>query len=497
MRSFHNNILSLCSLLLLLVSCSLSEQKATPLNTEVSICPDYKEVTMPCNIAPPTFSLEEKDMLSDAQAIFSSGKELVIVGNDGDAGFCIDIDDWHKLVGASDEVSVRIQGKDDGGNWVEYNKFYIYISKDSIDPYLAYRLIEPGYEQWNEMGIYQRNLESYEEEAILTNKQTNGGCMNCHSFCQYDPNKMMFHLRMDYAGTYISDLKENGTAGTNFNHITPSPSFVYPSWHPSGNFIAFSNNQTKQLFHTTDVNRIEVFDYSSDVIVYDVKSQEVITCPLLSSKDAFETFPSWSPDGKKLYFCSADSVLMPDDYDKLYYSLCSISFDPSSRTFGEKVDTLYHGGELIKEPGLTQGGSVSFPRVSPNGKYLIFTRSEYGNFSIWHKKAELAMIKLGTDNSVATCIDMKELGTRNSYHSWSSNSRWLVYSSRRNDGLYTRPYIVHIDENGSYTKPFILPEVKADYYLHLMKSYNIPEFIKGKVNINRDALINQFQSQSN
>lgn len=303
--------------------------------------------------------------------------------------------------------------------------------------------------------------------------------MNCHSFCQYNPSQMLFHLRADYAGTYIS----NGTKPSTFTHLTPSPSFVYPSWHPSGKFVAFSQNNTKQLFHTTDINRIEVFDYSSDVVVYDIESQQTLTTPLLTASSAFETFPSWSPDGKTLYFCSADSVNMPDEYEKVHYSLCSISFDPDSHSFGETVDTLYKGGELKAGNGTAQVGSVSFPRISPDNKYLIFTLSKYGNFSIWHKDAKLMMLDMSNCSGKNVPRELSELGIRNSYHSWSSNSHWLIFSSRRDDGLYTRPYITHIDTKGNFTKPFALPQSDASFYDRLMKSFNIPEFIKGKVEI--------------
>lgn len=459
-------------------SCSLNRQEAKPLHQAASISPDYTNVTMPTNIAPPTFALADSHMLNQAQAVFTAGSLSVVVGNDGDDGFCIDIDDWNALKQASTTINVLIQGKKND-EWVEYDSFQINISSDSIDNHLAYRLIEPGYEVWHEMGIYQRNLETYDEEPIITNKQTNGGCMNCHSFCQYNPSKMLFHLRADYAGTYIS----NGRQPSAFTHLKPSPSFVYPSWHPSGKFVAFSQNNTKQLFHTTDLNRIEVFDYSSDIVVYDTETQQTFSTPLLASSSAFETFPSWSPDGKTLYFCSADSVNMPDEYKKVHYSLCSISFNTDSHSFGETVDTLYKGGKLKVRNEIVQGGSVSFPRISPDNKYLIFTLSEYGNFSIWHKDAKLMMLDMNKQDDKNVSRELGELGVRNSYHSWSSNSRWLIFSSRRDNGLYTRPYITHVDADGNFTKPFALPQRDAAYYDRLMKSFNIPEFIKGKVEI--------------
>ena len=140
------------------------------------------------------------------------------------------------------------------------------------------------------------------------------------------------------------------------------------------------------MFHTTDRNRIEVFDFRSDVIVYDTQSGNVLTCPQLHSPLTFETFPSWSADGKSLYYCTADSVEIPADYDKVHYSLCRISFDESTGKFGEKPDTLYSAHVL--------GGSISFPRESPDGKWVMYTHHEYGNFSIWHKDADLYMVNL-------------------------------------------------------------------------------------------------------
>ena len=73
-----------------------------------------------------------------------------------------------------------------------------------------------------------------------------------------------------------------------------------------------------------------------------------------------------------------------------------------------------------------------------------------------------------------------------SYHSWSSNSRWIVFSSRRDDGLFTRLYIAHIDADGVAGKPFMLPQRDPQqYYADLFRSYNVPEFITGPVRFDR------------
>ena len=70
-----------------------------------------------------------------------------------------------------------------------------------------------------------------------------------------------------------------------------------------------------------------------------------------------------------------------------------------------------------------------------------------------------------------------------SFHNWSSNGRWLVVSSRRDDGNFTRPFFAHVDAEGHATKPFELPTDDPNYHREFMKSYNVPEFMRGAVTI--------------
>lgn len=295
--------------------------------------------------------------------------------------------------------------------------------------------------------------------------------MNCHSFCMQNPEKMLFHMRATYPGTMLVDGNKIEKLNTKTDQTLSS--LVYPSWHPSGKYVAFSVNSTKQAFHLNHKNRIEVFDEASDVVVYDTEKHEIVTSSLLSSKEAFETFPTFSPDGKTLFFCTATACPMPASYDEVKYSLCSLSFDPATRRFGTQADTLYQAA---------QGGkSVSFPRVSPDGRYLVYTLSAFGNFSIWHKDADLYQVDLATGEN--SPIDPWNSPDVESYHSWSSNSRWVVFSSRRMDGLYTRPFIGYLSADGKAGKPFLLPQKDPYHYDRLMKSYNIPEFITGKVKV--------------
>lgn len=459
------------SILALCASCAPVEQSADLLHVPAPVWPDYADVVLPANLAPVRFALADSCQLTSAQAIFTSGDRKQIVKAD-DGEFAIAPKDWETLKQPGQAVSVRIQGKLQE-HWVEYEPFTLIVSADSIDPYLCYRLIEPGYEVWNKMGIFQRCLENYDEVAVLTNDQTNGGCMNCHSFNQRDPEQMLFHLRKELGGTYVI----RGEEIEKLNTKTPETisALVYPYWHPSGRYVAFSTNDTQQASHSTDPNRIEVFDNRSDVVVYDVERHEIFSCPQLKAEGVFETFPCFSPDGSMLYFCSADSVHVKSAYQDVHYSLCGISFDAESATFGSEVDTLYNAR--------VEGGSVSFPRVSPDGRWLMYTHHGFGNFSIWHKDADLWMVDLKAQSDTVVRFPLTALNSPDvdSYHSWSSTGRWVVFSSRRIDGLYTRLYLAHQDEAGNFSKPVLVPQKDVHYYDRQMKSYNIPELVQGKI----------------
>lgn len=464
----------ICILAAALAACDGSVKIDGTIHEIPAIFPDYTGVTIPPAIAPLNFALTT--LSEEACARFSAGsQEFEIKAKNG--SFEIPQSKWKKLlasaIGKQIEVTILVK---DQNKWMSYTPFTIDVAPDEIDAYLAYRLIEPGYELWNKMGIYQRCLEDYAESAIIENKSTGNNCVNCHSFCMQNPDKMLFHMRETFPGTILVDGDKVEKLNTKTQQTMSS--LVYPSWHPSGKFVAFSVNNTKQAFHLNDKNRVEVYDEASDVVVYDTDKHEIVTASNLFSAEAFETFPTFSPDGKTLYFCTAAARPMPRAYSEVKYNICAVSFDPDTRSFGSKVDTLYKA-EI-------DGKSASFPRVSPDGRYLLYTLSGYGNFSIWHKDADLYLADLSS--GLSRPLDEVNSNDVESYHSWSSNSRWIVFSSRRIDGLYTRPYIAYINKEGKAGKPFLLPQEDARFYSQFMKSYNIPEFITGKVKVRSRVL---------
>jgi len=247
---------------------------------------------------------------------------------------------------------------------------------------------------------------------------------------------------------------------------------VYPRWHPSGRFVVFSSNKIIQRFHAADNKKVEVSDLESSLVIYDVGKNEIMNIELANKDKFMDTYPEWSADGKYLYFCRAAQIGQEYDYKQIKYNLFRVSFDSDRRSFGE-AELVYDASGINK--------SVAFPRISPDGRFLVLTVFDYGCFPIWHKEADLYSIDLA--NRKTSRLDLNSEYT-DSYHSWSSNSKWLVFSSKRGDGLTARPYISYIEETGISEKPFILPQKDPEFYSRFLKSFNIPEFSTVEIDLN-------------
>ncbi len=468
---------SLLCVALAFTSCSSWEEPAGVSEQIPAIFPDYADVTVPCNIAPLNFMVEGAGkiqavlMLEGSELMRASGKEGVIE---------FPMKKWQTVLSEAKgrDLAVLVSlWSPEYPEGMSYSPFYIHVAEEQIDGWVAYRLIEPGYVGWRQLGLYQRELSSFHESAIITNRKTTTTCLNCHEFPSYSPESMMFHARGANGGTIVYD--EGKLQKIDFTTIGLKKNVTYPSWHPQGRYIAFSANFTRQIFYVEGRQQVEVFDTSSDLLVYDVKTGEAVTDPRFATPESLETFPTWSPDGKYLYFAShsADSVVttfFPD----MQYDLLRVAFDAESKTFGQEVDTLYNARVM--------GGSVSHPRVSPDGRYLVYTLSDYGTFPIRHDEADLKMLDLETMEHVDISM-WNDPESADSYHVWSSNGRWMVFGSRRLDGRYTRLFIAYLDKEGRPCKPFLLPQEDPRHNVWRLRSYNKPELINGKVSLPRNA----------
>ncbi len=353
--------------LFLFSSCKKDHQQIIQVDSYPSISPDYVNVTIPYNIAPLNFRVREE---CDRIEVLFSGKEksFTVAGKNK---INIPQKKWKMLLdeqkGDSVFVTVSIITN---GERRKHKPFSLFISADKIDPYLSYRLIEPGYEVYYKLQICQRNLESFDEKVIVDNHLIDGGCINCHTFNMQDPSRSFFHLRHNQGGTMIQENGRFRKINTSTDS-TISPG-VYGNWHPGGRYIAFSTNVIIPEFHSINNLRLEVYDTISDVIVLDLEKNEILRSRLLSDSNSFETFPAFSADGSRLFFCSARAVKMPENYRMVRYSLCSIGFDPVTGSFSASIDTLVSSA--------ITGKTISEPKPSPDGKYILYTSFDYGNF---------------------------------------------------------------------------------------------------------------------
>ena len=446
----------LSALMLLLLSCT-----PTPVDVQKSselppIYPDYCDVTIPVNIAPLNFLLR-----TDCEAIEVKAGSLILNTRGNEASF--DIDDWKELMqqSADQEIEVTITALIDG-TWTQYAPFHWRVVSDKVDPYLTYRLIEPDYEIWNNVQIQQRCVENFDVNALGHYEQLENRCMNCHTFANQDPQLSMMYVRGPGGGAILNQQGQLSKLNI--------PGSVYFGFSPSGRYITFSTQKIIPAFHSMPSKRLEVYDAESNVYVADMQEHRIISSPLLSDSLKFETFPTFSPDGKYIYYCAADSVSLPSDIKNLQYRLVRIPFDEKAGTIGTEVESWNVEGEK---------SSVCHPRISPDGRYLLYTVADYGTFPIWHPEADLQLMNLQT--GAIDTLAIVNSGKSDTYHSWSSNSRWFVFASKRDDGLYGKPYFCYIDKEGKAHKPFCLPQEHPTFYDNNLKSFNAPELGKGKV----------------
>ncbi|MBR4898081.1 MAG: PD40 domain-containing protein [Prevotella sp.] len=463
----------------LLAACSQPQVPTdyTDAGKSASIYPDYSGVTIPINMAPLHFQLMQP--ADEVVCRFTAGQEQLV--SEGPK-VMPSIDDWRPLAEAAKGGSISIEVfARQNDKWQRYKPFEIYVSPDSIDPWLSYRLISPSYVTYEELTINQRCLENYDERVIYDNvlcsTEKNGQCINCHNYQNGNPQRMQFHARQNLGGTVIN--YDGKIIKTNLKTDSTLSAGVYPTWHPRLPLIAYSTNNTMQMFHTRDLNKIEVLDSQSDLILYDLEHGEVSTVE--NDPDEYEVFPFWSPDGKWLYYCSAhfeqrDTTSAETQSIKRYKE---IKYNVYRKPFNEK--TLTFGPREMVFDAASQNLSATLPRISSDGRWLLLSVGEWGCFHIWHRDADLWLMDLKTDS----IRPFKEVNSPNveAYHTWSRSGRWIVFSSRRYDGDFTRPFFAHVDAEGHATKPFELPCDDPDYHRQLMKSYNIPELMTGPVTV--------------
>ena len=470
MKTRSTTACALAIAMLLLTACDATVTNPKPSADLPPIYPDYVGVTIPAEIAPMNFTLQPALTydLMDVRARGSVGGEIHSQGMCAD----FDIDDWHSLTreNKGGRITFTVCARHDG-EWTQFADFTMDVSPNPLSDYgLTYRRIAPGYEVGGNMGIYQRELSTFSEEALVTQGALGGQCFNCHTANATNPDRVTMQIRGETGGTLIMKDGRQSWLNTRTDSTKMAGSYAY--WHPGGDYIAYTAGLVEQCFFVGNGKPIEVYHRFGNIVVLDVRSNELITDSRLMTPDWVEIFPSFSPDGRTLYYSTSRNVRLPYGYEGVKCSIVALPFDSATGTFGAQADTLLNGPK--------DDASYVLARPSYDGRWLMYAKCSRSNFPIQQPDADLYVMNTATRETWPLAAANSPLAE--SYPNWSSDSRWVVFESKRENGQYTQLYLCGIAGDGRATKAFILPQRDPwNYYHNMMDAYNVPDFTRTRV----------------
>ena len=455
--------------LLVLSACQARRpERAQPVSRRPVLYPDYGETVIAPNIAPLNFEIKEPGVRFVARIAGERGGSVEVSSRDGRIAWPARA--WKQLIahnrGAAVWVTITVQDKDRSCR--RFDAVRIDIAKEDVDRYVVYRFIPPMDHFWVNMGIYQRDLEGFSERPLIENQNFSvgwDGCVNCHSFRRNQPDRTSLQIRSARFGRPMVVIKDGvpRTVDTAASGFSKSPA-AYQAWHPDGRHIAYSVNRVMPLEHTIGEHR-DVWDEDSDLAVYDTDANQVSTTHDIADPDRRETWPSWSADGRTLYFCSAPQLPWTQ-MQEVKYDLMRISYDATAGTWGRRETAL---------SAADSGMSAAQPRESPDGRWLLLTLSHHGNFPIYQWTSDQYVIDLKSGElKPLTAVNSR---WSDSWHCWSSNGRWIAFASKREGGVLARIYFGYFDRNGQAHKPFVMPQEDPSFYESCTWTYNVPELI--------------------
>lgn len=431
------------------------------------VWPDYAGVVLPSNIAPLNFAIREQgdEFLVRFRGQSGVGFEV----RTRSAAVDIPAAPWRKLLEENRgqeivwDIFAQVEGR-----LLRFEPIANRVAEEPIDPILVYRQIGAVHNNWREVAIHERSLEDFADEPVLEGKQFDNGCVNCHSFAANDPARGSIGVRSRTYGNLTLRLTGNEV------EKLPLP-FGYTAWHPNGTMAIYSTNKVRQFFHTAGEEVRDVVDLESSLWCFDAQSRSSRPVPGASDERSLATYPAWSPDGKVLYYCRAQKLwsdgekVPPDRYAEVKYDLMRIDYDPATDRWGSPRTVL---------ASADTGMSVLLPRVSPDGRYLLFCQCRYGCFPAFQPSSDLYLMDLAAGSHARLDINSE---FSESWHSWSSNSRWIAFSSKRDGGTYTRTYVSYIDANGRAHRPLLVPQRDPDFYGSWLKTMSVPELLSGPI----------------
>jgi tetratricopeptide (TPR) repeat protein len=474
-----------------------TEAEAAATTGSIRITYPLEGTLFPPEIVAPTFTWEDGTGDSGRWEVVvrdSSGAELLQDSSDAPRWRPSE-DDWRKIKERSlerdAEVTVRRAGPaSDQANVTgdgSSARVHIRTSKDRVGDALFYREVplpflkavqDPSKIRWR-----YGTIDAQDGPPIVL--QNLPVCGNCHSFAD---NGSVLGLDVDYGNdkggygilpvsshmvmddekiiTWADYKREDGelTFGL-LSRVSPTGRYVISTVKDRSVFVAMPDLMISQLF----------FPIKGILVVYDRETGKFAPLPGADDPQYVQTNAVWSSDGKEILFARAkahrserleqqNSALLDEkdvpeftvEKQPFLYDLYRIPFNDGK------------GGTPVPVEGASRDGmSNYFPKYSPDGKWIVFTKSK--SYMLLQPDSELWIVPAKGGAARRLKYNTARM---NSWHSWSSNSRWLVFSSKVN-GPYTQLFLTHIDEDGNDTPPVLLERFTSPD-----RAANIPEFVK-------------------
>lgn len=454
----------------------------------------YNYSIFPLDIISPTirWKSQDSDELDWAIIVSIPSKNISFSYQTSEFEYKIPKKDWEILKNYPEiPIKIKLIGfkKNEQNKAIAYDERLIFISKDKVEAPIFYRTVTLpfGYAVEHLETISWRLGYVSDESKPATVLSNLPICGNCHTFSKdgktlgmdvdYGNDKGSYtiasiaptiHLSKDNIITWTDYKKEDGeqTFGL-LSAISPDGRYAISTLKDRSVFVKIDNLEYSQLF----------FPIKGILVYYDKITKQFKALKGADDKSFVQSNPNWFPDGKSIIFAKTKYFKLPEiENSKKAIIPTELATDFVSRKKLYKYD-LYtvpfnngNGGIATPLGGASNNGKSNyFAKVSPDGKWIVFTQAE--SFMLLMPDSKLYIIpSQGGKARLMNC----NLSNMNSWHSWSPNGKWLVFSSKEN-GPFTQLYLTHIDENGIDSPPVLLENFSFE-----SRASNIPEFVNLK-----------------
>jgi tetratricopeptide (TPR) repeat protein len=330
-----------------------------------------------------------------------------------------------------------------------------------------------------------RYVNQTESKVMMTNLPT---CGNCHSFSR-DGKTMGIDVDgpANDKGLYaLVPLKKNSTISSDyllrwssFSEEHSQKRFGFMSQvSPDGKYVVNSID-VPHAHGTRVLDRLyngfyenygfgQVFYPTRGVLAwYSKETGKLQPLPGADDPNFVQTSAFWTIDGKYLvYSRAAARDPYPPGYKRSTYANdpneTQIQYDLYKIPFNDGK-----GGTPERIVGASENGmSNNFPKVSPDGKWIIFVQCKNGLLMRPDSRLFIVPFEGGEARPLES-----NLPVMNSWHTFNPNGRWLAFSSK-SPSLYTHLYLTHIDDQGHASPPVVVENATASN-----RAVNIPEFV--------------------